>query len=254
MPAIGSLPGAILEPGLLWAGQAGYSSCDMDCWHWTAGWNSIGICRDRGLVQHLTRDEGTYQFVADVGMTAYTQCEWNRVATALEVESIDGSVSEAQLALMSYREQWLVRQTGIPPVYYDAVSDGGPRMPIGTPFRGVTTHRSLIHRACDMHSDGFDRWVWERVWGGEPSPQEEGDRMQPCLWADEHGHVFVYDPNGHTKAYVGTPEALGAIQGVWRLVASSGKPAGDPEVRSNAQTHVILRDAATVGFDPHKEG
>lgn len=170
MGAIGQLPGARLVPGLLWAGQAGYSSCDMDCWHWTAGYNSIGIIRDRGLCQHLTRDEGIYAFTADAGMVAYTQCEWNRRATANEVESIDGSVSEAQLALMAYREVWVVAQTGIPPVYFDAPAMGAQRMPVGTPYRGVTTHRSLVHRACDMHSDGFDVWVWERVWGGGPPP------------------------------------------------------------------------------------
>lgn len=173
-----TLPGAILEPGLLWAGQAGYSTCDMDVWHWTAGYNSIGICRDRGLVQHLTRDEGVYQFVADVRMVTYTQCEFNRVATANEVESIDGSVTDAQLALMAYREQWLIATLGIPPTYFDAPSMGAQRMPVGTPYRGVTNHRSLQHRACDMHSDGFDAWVWERVWNPpepEPEPIKDGD-------------------------------------------------------------------------------
>lgn len=210
MGAIGSLPGAILEPGLLWNGMAGYSSCDMDVFHWTAGWNSIGICRDRGLVQHLTRDEGVYQFVADVGMVAWTQCEFNRVATANEVESIDGSVSEAQLALMAYREQWLIAQTGIPPIYFDAPSMGAPRMPVGTPYRGVTNHRSLVHHACDMHSDGFDVWVWERVWGGTPPPPEEPeDEMRGFFAVSDDGTVPGYwYVHGATKVWAKSKEVV----------------------------------------------
>lgn len=204
---LGSLPGAILEPGILWTGLAGYSTCDMDCWHWTAGFNSVGICRDRGLVQHLTRDEGIYQFVADVGMVAWTQCEFNRVATANEVESIDGSVSEAQLALMAYREQWLISVSGIPPSYFDAPSEGAPRMPVGTPYRGVTNHRSLEHQACDMHSDGFDVWVWERVWGGVPPPEEPEDEMKG-FFAVADGVPGVWYVLGATKVWCKSKEVV----------------------------------------------
>lgn len=170
------LPGAILEPGLLWAGLAGYSTCEMDVWHYTVGRNSIALCRDRGLVQTLTRDEGTYQFVGSLDMTAWTQCEFNSRATANEVESLDGSVSDAQLALMSYREVFVLATLGIPQVYYD-----GPRMEPGVPYRGVTCHRNLVHHACDMHSDGWDRSMWDAVMGGaqpEPTPTTQEGEMR----------------------------------------------------------------------------
>lgn len=206
-----SLPGAILWPGLNWAGQGGWSSCAMDVWHYTVGRDSRALCAERGLVQHLTRDEGTYQFVADVEMVCWTQCEWNGVATALEVESLDGSVTDAQLALMAYREQWVLATLGIPPVYYDAVADGGGRLPIGTDYRGVTTHRSLVHRACDMHSDGFDRWVWDAVTAPAPVPEPEEDDVAAIWWMPDRG-AFLVSGGLILRRFTGPSGAYGICQ------------------------------------------
>lgn len=194
---IGSLPGAILDPGLLWAGQAGYSSGELDVWHWTVGFDSIALCRDNGLVQTLTRDEGIYQFVADLGMIAFTQCEHNRRATANEVESIDGSVTPAQLALMAYRETFVLANAGIPPIFYSTPEDG-PRLPVSTDYRGVTTHASLHQSACAEHFDGFGRWVWDAITAPPPPPpgpspsKRKGKRVYLLWGQDSSGGTWAF--------------------------------------------------------------
>jgi len=175
------LPGAILDPGSHWSYQAGYSQCLMEVWHYTVGRNSIALCRDQGLVAFLVRDEGIYQFSPSNAVN-FTQCEWNRVATATEVESMDGSMSEAQLRHLQYLTMWKLTTHGIPPFFYN-----GPRMPVLNGYQGVTNHRNLVHQACDQHYDGFDDWVWEYVSGGtpptpEPTPIPKGKKKMFVGW------------------------------------------------------------------------
>lgn len=157
------IPGAILDPGAHWSYQAGYTSCALDVWHYTVGNDSRALIRDRGLAAILVRDEGFYQY-APADAVCYTQCEWNREATATEVESIDGTITDAEVAHLAYVTLWKLATFGIPGEFYD-----GPRLPIGSGFRGVTNHRALEHRACDQHSDGFGVDVWERVVGSSSS-------------------------------------------------------------------------------------
>lgn len=167
------IPGALYDPGVHWNYQAGHTLAAMLVWHYTVGSNSIALIRDRGLAPVLIRDDVIWQF-APLDARCFTQCEFNGRAIGYEVESLDGSISDAELGLLGYATVWALTQHGIPPVFYD-----GPRMAVGTPYVGVTNHRNLMHHACDMHSDGFDRWVWDAIMGAAPPAQEDDNTMLP---------------------------------------------------------------------------
>jgi hypothetical protein len=202
------LPGAILDPGRHWSYQAGYSSCLMDVWHYTVGSNSIALIRNNGLAAFLIRDEGIYQF-APSNAVCFTQCEWNRVATATEVESLDGSISQAQLNHLRYLTLWKTVTHGIPQMWHT-----GWRLPLGYDFRGVTNHRDLVHRACDMHDDGFDTWVWEFVAGPGTAPAKRmamaSHLIHEVREGPDLGKVYDYDADAHTKTWIRNPNALDA--------------------------------------------
>lgn len=214
------LPGAILDPGAHWNYEAGVSSCQMEVWHYTVGANSIALIRDQGLAAFLIRDEGIYQF-APSDAVCFTQCEWNRVATATEVESLAGEISPQQLAHLQYLTLWKLTTHGIPQTFYD-----GPRLPIGYPYRGVTNHRDLVHAACDQHYDGYDQWVWEAVTA--PTPTLPGDTMASFIIAENRpgrldtGAVYTFDMDANTKAWVRNPTALDAAVTVRNVVKFFG--------------------------------
>lgn len=223
---MGWLPGAIIDPGRHANYEAGVTSCAMDVWHFTVGSNSIALIRDNGLCAFLIRDEGIYEF-GPSDAVHFTQCEWNRVATAVEIESLDGSISPQQIAHLQYLTLWKMTEHGIPEAFYD-----GPRMPIGTPYRGVTNHRNLVHQACDQHSDGFDQWVFDAVVAG--APKQPGDTMASFIIAETRpgrtdptkgtitGSVHLFDMDANTRSWIRNPAALDAAVSVRNIVKFVG--------------------------------
>lgn len=151
------IPGAVLEPGAHWNYEAGYCALSIEFLHWTVGTDSRALIRNRGLAAVLVRDGVIYQY-APLNARCFTQCEWNPLGWAIEIESLDGSVDDRELEAVRYITQWALGNGLIPNHWYN-----GPRMPIGTPFAGVTAHANLVHRQCDMHSDGYDDWFFEHI-------------------------------------------------------------------------------------------
>lgn len=160
------LPGAQYDPGRHWNYEAGWSSCLTVVQHYTVGTDSRAIIRNGGLAAILVWDDVIWEF-GPLDAVHFTQCEWNRRSIGIEVESLDGSLTPGQIANLGYVVLYCLTQWGIPDVFYD-----GPRMPVGYDYRGVTNHRNLVHNACDMHSDGFDQWVWDAYHAPAPSPTE----------------------------------------------------------------------------------
>lgn len=196
------LPGAVLDPGAHWNYQAGYSSMDMVVWHYTVGRDSRALIRNNGLSAVDVWDDVVYEF-APLDAVTYTQCEWNRVSAGYEVESIDGSLTPGQIANLGYLTLFTITTWGIPDWFYD-----GPRMPVGNGYRGVTCHRNLIHNACDMHSDGFDRWVWDQIHTTlPPTLQKEKEGMLSILIVEDRdgpdkGKIFLCNPDTNEKSWI----------------------------------------------------
>lgn len=195
------IPGAIYDPGAHWNYQAGSFWPLMLVWHYTVGRDSRALIRDRGLACALIWDDVIWQY-APLDAVCFTQCEWNRRSVAYEVESLDGSITDGQIALLGYATTYALLTYGIPADFYD-----GPRLPIGYDFRGVTNHRDLIHVACDMHSDGFDRWVWDAAMAPPPAPKRKRARMISFLVHELFSDsIWQVNPDTATKVHIKTPE------------------------------------------------
>lgn len=216
------LPGATLDPGAHWNYQAGRSSCLTLVQHYTVGRDSRALIRNNGLAPLLIWDDIIWEY-APLDAVCYTQCEWNRRSIGYEVESLDGTITDGQIANLAYAELFAMTTFGIPDVFYD-----GPRLPVGTDYRGVTNHRNLIHNACDMHSDGFDRWVWDAMHAAQPPDEgghtemegilgDHGDGTSTLIVKGGGGQIY-YDLSGrHSGGLLGklpdTPYTLYAVNG-----------------------------------------
>lgn len=211
------LPGAILDPGAHWSGQAGWADVRAVVWHYTVGYDSRALIRNRGLAATLIRDEGIYQF-APLDAVCFTQCEWNRVVSGAEVESIDGSISDAEVAHLRYLTLFMLATFGIPPDFYD-----GPRLPVGLVFRGVTNHRNLVHRSCDQHYDGFGHDVWNAI-VAPPPPTPEGSSDMFIVWMPDRG-AFLVTPIGVLRRFTGPSGDFGICQAAHDWKATPGRDA-----------------------------
>jgi hypothetical protein len=230
------IPGAVLDPGRHWNGAAGWFNPAALFQHYTVGRDSRALIRNNGLAPILIWDDVIWQF-APLEAVCFTQCEWNRWGIGIEVESLDGSITAAQIQNLSYVVLFALVTFGIPQVFYD-----GPRLPVGFPYYGVTNHRNLVHRACDQHYDGFDQWVWEAMTG---APPVEVDMPQTAgLFQDDRGAVWVYDGQAFTKTWVPTQTALDAIRGHWTYLGWNA------DLVRNATTDAILTAAPVIGPDP----
>jgi len=202
------VPGAVFYPGAHWNYEAGQIDPSAVFWHYTVGNDSRALIANQGLAPILVRDDIVWQF-APLDACCYTQCEWNRVGPGLEVESLDGSITPDEVTNLGYVTLFALTTYGIPANFYD-----GPRLPVGTPFRGVTNHRNLVHRACDQHFDGFDEWVWDAAMT-KPTPHtsERHDGMTVC-WVNFNG-IKAYLVGGAgviIKEFRGAPGAYGFPQ------------------------------------------
>lgn len=193
------IPGAALDPGAHWNYPAGYTAAQVVVWHYTVGNDSRALIRDQGLAPVLIRDDVIWEY-APLDAVCYTQCEWNRVAIGYEVESIDGSISPSEIALLGYATTFALLTFGIPQTFYD-----GPRLPIGSGYRGVTNHRNLVHVACDQHSDGFDEWVWNAAMSAAPPQKRRRRRMFSFLVLETFSNsIWEVNTDTATKVHIET--------------------------------------------------
>lgn len=184
------VPGAVPYPGIFWNYGAGVIRNWLAIiWHYTVGRNSLALIANNGLCAFLIAPDGTIYQMAPWDSINYTQCEFNVIAQGIEVESLDGSITDAQVASLGYLTIFLINAGAIVPVFYD-----GPRIELYQ-CGGVTNHRCLNQHACDNHSDGFGQEVWDAIMQPAPPPEEpeqikEGEmrlfhddgRDAWCLW------------------------------------------------------------------------
>lgn len=168
------VPGAVPFPGILANYGAGYTALAAVFWHYTVGTNSLLLIANNGLCAFLIAADGTIYQLAPWDAVTYTQCEFNRRGQGIEVESLDGTITVAQLASLRYLTLFLLNAGGSPHTFYD-----GPRLPVGFPVEGITNHRNLQHIACDQHVDGFDQWVADYVLAPDPTPEPEPVPVPP---------------------------------------------------------------------------
>lgn len=171
-------PGAIHDPGLNANYRRGRVSRQCNKAHFTVGRDSRALIRDRGLATYLFPKFGRRIQFAPIDAVCSDSCEWGDEGPGFEVER------------MGWHEPFTADQTrevgealrfsnavlGIP---LDSFHDGA-RLPIGSPFRGTVNHGSLIHNACDMHSDGWTRGEFNAAigaTGGSLIPAHRKDDM-----------------------------------------------------------------------------
>lgn len=142
--------------------------------HFTAGRDSTGPGLS-GLFPFLVRRNGEVVQFAEVDALCYHACEWNRTGPGVEVEYLpgvdDAVFTDASRAACGALVRWLSAEWGIPLAYYD-----GPRLPIGDPFTGFVAHGSLVHQACDQHTDSWPRADWDAMIAAPPTSEDEMDR------------------------------------------------------------------------------
>lgn len=213
------VPGAIPFPGVFANYGAGRLRLWLAIiWHYTVGTNSLGLIARNGLCAFLIARDGTIYQCSPWDSVNYTQCEWNVVAQGIEVESLDGTITDAQIASLGYLTIFLANVGAVPLNFYD-----GDRLPFSAGYAGVTNHRCLDQRACDNHFDGFDTAVWEAAVNPTPPPADlpkEGD-MRLFRNSDDDTW-YLWD------GYNWNPGIPGGV--VWDLAASgvpsSSVPAG----------------------------
>jgi len=96
-------------------------------------------------------------------------------------------------------------------------------------------HMSHVHLGVDKNA-GMN---WDPSWVTESTPTKRG-RMNPGLFVDANGAVWVYDPNTKTKAWVTNPDELSAVQALRTL---SGLPA---DIIRNSTTDALLAGAIEI--------
>lgn len=146
------IPGATLDPGIHWNYEAGYMRyIEAIVWHYTVGVDSRAIGR-RGYFAILIRQDGEVVMFAPWDSINWHACEWNPITIGIEVESLDGSITDLQIVSLGIVSYFLMVMTGITATFWD-----GGRIPVGSSIpAGVTNHRDLHENACDEHYDGFD--------------------------------------------------------------------------------------------------
>lgn len=162
------VPGAVLFPGIFANYGAGIIRRWLAIiWHYTVGTNSLALIARNGLCAFLISPDGTIYQMAPWDSINYTQCEFNVIAQGIEVESLDGSITDAQISSLGYLTIFLINAGAIVPIFYD-----GPRIELSE-CGGVTNHRCLNQHACDNHFDGFGREIWDAIWTPTPLPEPE---------------------------------------------------------------------------------
>lgn len=178
-------PAAIRDPGKNAGYRSGHASMQLAVDHFTVGRDSRALIRDKGLAQFLFPKQGQpFQF-AEADAVCSHACEWNRLGPGLEFERLnwDEPLTAEQIHWGGEVTKWLSVTYGIPLVHH-----GGARLPIGDGFRGFVNHGSLVHRACDQHTDGITDADFAAMVGTPTTSDKKG-----------HNDMLVYAVSGSGK-------------------------------------------------------
>lgn len=162
-------PDAIRDPGKNAGYRRGHTKNRLAVLHFTVGTNSRALIRDQGLAAFLfPKDRRPWQFCEADSITSHA-CEWNDEGPGLEFERLNWGepLTSTQLKYGGACIAWLHDTFGIPLVWH-----GGARLPIGSGFRGFVNHGSLMHQACDQHTDGITMDEWAAMAETEASEEE----------------------------------------------------------------------------------
>jgi len=234
------VPGAVPFPGIMANYGAGrLRAWWLIVWHYTVGTNSLGLIARNGLCAFLIARDGTIYQTAPWDSVNYTQCEWNVVAQGIEVESLDGLVTDEQIASLGYLTIFLCNVGALPLAFYP----GPERLPVlDASFVGVTCHAFIHQNACAEHFDGFDVDVWNAaIYGGAPAPtpepEPEDEDVRPIL-IEGRGGVWVFDPMTLTARPFSTPATLETWKNLYRITYNA-----EPEYRATPEYAALLEDA-----------
>jgi len=144
------MPGIKHDPGKNAGYRSGKVSRQLAVLHYTVGIDSQALIRNNGLAQFLVPKEALPIQFAEADAVCAHACEWNVKGPGIEFERLSDRepLTASQIAWGGKIIRWLHDTYGYPLKFHD-----GARLPLGDPFRGFVTHRSLVHKACDQHTD-----------------------------------------------------------------------------------------------------
>lgn len=144
------MPDLIHDPGLNAGYRRGHVSNQCVKIHFTVGTDSHALIKNEGLAQFLVPKETRPVQFAEADAVCADSCEWNVTGPGIEFERLSDKepLTPSQIEWGGRIIHWLSENYGYPLSFYD-----GPRLAIGDPFRGFVTHRSLVHKKCDQHTD-----------------------------------------------------------------------------------------------------
>lgn len=183
------VPGALLKPGAHWNGEAGWVELmAMLRWHYTVGIDSTAIGEAGYFGLRIAQDGSFDQYSPDEAID-WDACETNPYGKGVEVESLDGTILQAQITTLGYITVYFQAMHGIAPGFYD-----GSRLDVGfwSWFRGTINHRAFHEQACAEHYDGFDTSIYQQAVSGSPSPQE--DHMLGIMFVTPTGIALICPP------------------------------------------------------------
>jgi len=198
------MPGLRHDPGLNAGYRAGRNRMYMVVDHWTAGRNSYGICKDRGLCQILLPKVGApWQFSEidakcwHAGSAAYG--DYNGHGPGLEVERLSGDepLTHDQRSWLGRINAWMAAEWGVPNVHY-----WGPRFP----WHGANFHGHVNHAQVHPNEDGVSPVEWASL--GGPGPPDE--RRRDVIYREENGQYWEMGLGD----YVLLPDAVGIGAGL----------------------------------------
>lgn len=206
-------PDAIRDPGKNAGYRRGHTKNQLAVLHFTVGTNSRALIRDNGLAAFLFPKVGKpWQFCEADSITSHA-CEWNDEGAGLEFERLNWgeALTPDQVKYGGGCIQWLHDTFGIPLAWH-----GGARLPIGSGFRGFVNHGSLVHLACDQHTDGVTAGEWEAL--TKTTEEEDVPKGIAVKAISTAGPVYVMGVGTKAKVLKNVPEVVGALAYLGQIV------------------------------------
>lgn len=217
------------------------------------GYATFYIPRDPGACP-----PGATQY-AELDAVTYGACEWNSVSVHVEVEALTMDttftayqIDRCGLAVAACIESGIADK--------DWRLAGGARYSLGTVILGFVDHQDLQHRACDMHSDGWNQWpairkAADKYLGGAV-PDESGDSAMYRITIDSHTFYTCVPGAFIRKSTLADTENIKTVAVVSQTqfdaieaicVPGFGLPAGGPGGGLPADWEQRVEDAAFRG-------
>lgn len=203
------VPGCIVDPGLNANYRRGRTKRQLIVDHFTVGRDSRALIRDRGLAAFLLPKIGQpFQFAPADAVTSHA-CEWNDEGCGLEFERMNWGepLTPDQIHWGGVITRWQRDRYGIPGVLWDTF-----RLQIGDPYRGSVNHGSLVHRACDQHTDGITQADFAAMMGGTEEDDMKG------VFIKKANSPYVFYLFGNSKSYVPTQEVMSGLAYVGQAI------------------------------------